>query len=213
MTSCGSRKGNMINCLTQYIKCCCRRLCFPDTLKFLQGILLLLLLASCKNKDEDIRNIIDKNALQEDRAEEVTIIYSEGGKVNFRLFAKELVRNEMARPPYADLRNGLKLESFNDSMEVESTLTARYARYYEKQQNVLLRDSIVVVTRKGERLSTEELVWNQKLQKFYTEKPVSIRTATQVIYGNGLEANQDFTWYEISQIRGSVRVKKDEMPE
>jgi len=176
------------------------------------GIFFCLALGSCKNKMSDIEQIVGKNALKEDKADEVTIIYSEGGKVKFKLYTRELIRNEVARPPFADLRNGLKLESFNDSLQVESTLTARYARYYERQQNVLLRDSIVVVNKKGDRLSTEELVWNQQLKKFYTEKPVSIRTATQVIYGDGLEANQDFSWYQITNIKGMVRVKKDEMP-
>lgn len=190
-----------------------RYITYSFTRSLLPGILLCALISSCKNKKTDIDNIVSKNMLREDKADEVTIIYSEGAKVRFKLFTKELIRNEVAKPPFADLRNGLRLESYNDSLQIESVLTAKYARFYEKEQNVLLRDSIIVVNKKGDRLSTEELVWNQKLQKFYTEKPVSIRTATQVIYGNGLEANQDFSWYQIMNIKGSVRVKKSEVPE
>lgn len=174
---------------------------------------VFLFFVSCKNNNKDIQDIVQKNEMKVDKADEVNIVYSEGAQVKFRLYTKQLIRNEIARPAYTDLFGGLRLESYDDSLNVESTLTAKYARYYEKKQNVLIKDNIVVVNKKGERLATEELVWNQELGKFYTEKPVSIRTVSQVIYGDGLEANQDFSWYKISNIKGMVRVKKDEMPE
>ena len=96
---------------------------------------------------------------------------------------------------------------------MNSTLTARYARWYEKQGNILIRDSIVVVNKKGEKLNTEELVWHQGIRRFYTEKFVRITTPTQVMFGDGLEANEDFTWYEIKNPKGVVRVNKSEVSE
>lgn len=181
----------------------------PSTLVL--GILLWAF-ASCHNNTKEIKDLMDKATMQEDKAFGVTILYSENGKVKVRLFANEFVRNEQAKPPYVDMKKGLKMEAFNDSGKVESTLTAKYARYYEKQQNILIRDSIVVVNKKGERLNTEELVWNQKLQKLYTEKFVRIITPTQMMYGDGLEANQDFTWYKIKNIKGVMSVDKKEVP-
>jgi len=178
------------------------------------GILFLLICASsCKNDPKTILSLTSKSQMQEDRAEDVTILYSKRGKVEARLFAHEFVRNEFAKPPYTDLKKGIKVEFFDDSEKVESTLTARYARYYEKQGNVLIRDSIVVVNKKGEQLNTEELVWNQNIGKFYTEKFVRISTPTQVTYGDGLEANQDFTWYQIKNLKGMVQVNKSEVPQ
>lgn len=183
------------------------------TLKMLQGILFLSLISACKNKTSDIHELLNKTSFTEDKAEEVVIIFSENGKVKGRLFATEFIINDHAKPPYMDARKGLKIESYNDSTQVESTLTARYARYYMKQGNILIRDSIVVVNRKGERLSTEELVWNDKLKKFYTEKFVRIQTPTQLMFGDGLEANQDFTSYEIYNIKGIMQVDKTDVPE
>jgi LPS export ABC transporter protein LptC len=177
------------------------------------GILFLLLLTACKNDKSEIDKLVGKISFTEDKAEGVVIIFSENGKVKGRLFATEFIINEQAKPPYMDARKGLRIESYNDSIQLESTLTARYARYYPQKGNILIRDSIVVVNRKGERLATEELVWNDELKKFYTEKPVRIKTPTQVIYGDGLEANQDFTWYQITNIKGIIQVNKDEVPE
>lgn len=177
------------------------------------GILFLLLLASCHNDQKEIDELTGKSALQVDKGTDVTIIYSENGKVRGRLFAKEYIHNTQARPPYMDMNKGLKIEMFDDSLKVTTTLTARYGRYYETQNNVLIRDSVVIINAKGEKLNTDELVWNQSVQKFFTEKPVRITTPTQVMYGNGLESNQDFTEYEITNPTGMVQVQKNELPQ
>lgn len=168
---------------------------------------------ACKNDPKEIDALVGKQAIQEDRAEDVTIIYSEHGKSRIRMFATEFIRNEIAKPPFVDMRKGLKVEFFDDSMNIESTLTAMYARWYEGKGNVLIRDSVVVVNKKGETLRTEELIWNQDVRKFYTEKFVRINTPDQVMYGDGLEANEDFSWYRIKNPKGTVRVNKEEMPE
>jgi len=176
-----------------------------NTLKTLQGILFLFLVA-CQNKTEEIKELTDKLSMQEDKAYGVTIIYSEQAHVKAQLYATEFVHNAQAKPSYFDAKKGLKIEFFDDSTHVESTLTARYARYYDQEGNILIRDSIVVVNKKGEQLQTEELVYSQKLKKFYTDKPVKIITPEQTLYGDGLEANEDFSAYTIKNIKGTLSV-------
>lgn len=184
------------------------------TRTYMPGILLFAILTGCKNDPKEISALVSKGAQQEDKAEDVTILYSDNGNVKMKLYAREFVKNDAAKPPYTDMRKGLKVEFYGaDSMKVESTLTARYARYYEKQGNILIRDSIVIVNKKGEQLNTEELVWNQSAKKLFTEKFVKITTPTQVMYGDGLEANEDFTWYRILNPKGIVAVDKKEIPE
>ena len=75
---------------------------------------------------------------------------------------------------------------YNDSLMVESTITARTARYYTDQQNVIARDSVVVKNVKGDKLQTEELIWNKKLQRFYTEKFVRMTINGQPSWGYGV---------------------------
>ena len=183
------------------------------TRTLLPGILLFAMVIGCKNDPKEINALVTKGAQQEDKAEDVTILYSDNGHVKMKLYAKEFVKNDVAKPPYTEMRRGLKVEFFDDSLNVESTLNARYARYYEKQNNILIRDSIVIVNKKGEKVNTEELVWNQSAKKLFTEKFVKITTPTQVMYGDGLEANEDFTWYRILNPKGIVAVDKKEIPE
>jgi len=176
------------------------------------GVLFLLfMMTACKNDPNTIRALTSRSLGQEDRAKDVTIIISEHGKVKVQLFAHDFIRNEMAKPPYTDMKNGVKAEIYNDSGVIENTITARNARYYEEQGNILVRNSVVIVNRKGDKLNTEELVWNQNIRKIYTEKAVKITTPTQVLFGDGLDANEDFSSYQIKNFKGSIQVNgKDE---
>jgi LPS export ABC transporter protein LptC len=177
------------------------------------AILPLLWATSCVNDPNDIKALTGKGYLQEDRATDVTAIYSKEGKIKARLFAHQYIRNESAKPPFIDMYKGLKVEFYNDSTQIEHILTADSSRYYEAQGNVLVWGNVKIVSRNGDTLTTQELVWNQSIEKIYTEKQVRIATGTDVLFGNGLEANQDFTWYHITNPQGSVAVNKGEVPQ
>lgn len=171
----------------------------------------MIALSSCKNDMSKLPPDANRD-WENDRATDVTFIYSQKGKTKAQLKTKEFIKNDNAKPPYMDMLKHVKVDFYNDSMRVESTLTARYARYYTKSENILVRDSVVVVNERGEKLETEELIWNQKLGKFYSEKFVKITSQGQVSYGDGLEANQDFSWFRINNQRGTIPVDKGDFP-
>lgn len=184
---------------------CCRRAAFLFACCFV--------LASCNNSMEEINDLTSRARVGQDKGEDVTILYSVAGKVKARLFAHTFIRNESADPPYTEMKDGLRADFFNDSVQLKSTVTARYGRYYEREGNVLLRDSVHVVNDKGDQLDTQELVWNEKMQKFFTEKPVRITTPSQVLIGTGMVASRDFSDYQFTNVRGSVQLEKGQVPE
>jgi lipopolysaccharide assembly outer membrane protein LptD (OstA) len=74
---------------------------------------------------------------------------------------------------------------------------------------MIARNNVEVINIKGEKLNSEELIWNNKNKKIYTEKFVTIQTKDEIIYGDGLEANEDLTNYKIKKIRGTIQVKEN----
>ena len=166
----------------------------------------------CKNDMKKIKTTLNRSMLNTERADEVQIIYSKEGHTKAQLFTKTFNHIQNTIPTYIEMKNGLKVEFYDDSLKVLSTLTSKYGKMFEDTGNVLVRDSVVVTNAKNEQLNTEELVWNEKLQKFYTEKFVKISTPTQVIYGDGLESNQTFTQYKITNVKGIIGVNKNTLP-
>jgi len=199
---------NMYDNLVKHIKS------ITNTTKHTFVVLVIALTAAgCKNDPEAIRALTGKHNAQEDKAKGVTFIYSQNGAVSMRVYARDFVRNNNPHRPYIDMNNELKLEFFNDSGEIQAVLTADSSRFYENQHDFIVWDSVVIISSKGEQLNTDELIWNESAQKFFTEKPVRITTASEVLYGDGMEANRDFTWYRILRPKGSLQVEKGEVPE
>lgn len=182
-------------------------------LSILLPVVAACILPSCTNDPETIRALTGGPRSQEDRAHGVTFLYSQEGDMKMRIYAHEFIRNNNPKRPYVDMNKGLKMEFFNDSGEIEDVLTADSSRYYETQRDFIVWDSVQIVSKKGERLNTDELIWNEKAQKFFTEKAVTITTANEVLYGDGMEANRDFTWYRILRPKGTLQVEKGEVPE
>ena len=67
---------------------------------------------------------------------------------------------------------------------------------------------MVVVNRKGERLNTEKLIWDERNELLSSDRFVKITTAEEIIFGDGFEANQDFSRYRIFNVKGRLTVKK-----
>jgi len=180
-----------------------------------QGIFLVVCFVVCSSCENDLSKLPGNNALKDlenDRASDVTFIYSEQGKTRAKLHTKEFIGNETAKPPYIDFLKGVKMDMYNEQLLVESTITARTARYYTVPQNVIARDSVVVKNVKGDILQTEELIWNKKLQRFYTDKFVRMTINGQPSWGYGLEATEDLSYVRIKNQRGTIPVNEKDIP-
>lgn len=178
----------------------------------LLAILFCIFLYSCKNDLKNLRAKQNTFSLNTERAEEVSILYGKDGVTKAKLYTKSFQHIQNVSPSYIEMKEKLRVDFYNDSLQIQSTLTAKYGKYFEQDGNVLVRDSVKVVNLKNEQLETEELIWNEKIQKFYTEKFVKITTPTQVIYGDGLESNQNFSEYKIINVKGMIGISQNAFP-
>ncbi len=180
--------------------------------KYFCFLCILISFIACKEDELGIEEIKEIYETKRERGEDVTILYSENGYTKAKLFAHSFFQKKDITPPFVEMKDGLRVDFFNEAAVMQNTLTAKYGRYYESKGNVLVKDSVVVKNVKGETLETEELIWNEKLGKFYSDKQVKVTTPTQIIYGDGLEANQDFSQYQIKNVKGVISVDKNRVP-
>jgi len=169
--------------------------------------------ASCENSLKDINDLTQKKIGVEE-AKQVEIIYSLGAKTKARITAPYMLRHEVDTP-YVEFPKTIHADFFNDSLRTESRMDAHYGRYMETESKVFLKDSVVVFNVKGDTLYCNELYWDRARvgREFYTDKPVRIRTPTEIIDGDGLDAPEDFKSWHIINGRGTVRVSSEEFPQ
>ena len=165
-----------------------------------------IFLSACENNATIVNNLNKKKTGIEE-ARNININYTLAGKTRSILSAP-LMLNVNDTVPYVEFPNTIHADFYSDEGEVESVLTAKYAKYRQNQSIVFLKDSVKVINiQKGDTLYCNELYWDRSRTgtEFYTNKPVRIRTKTQSINGaGGMESAQDFKNWHIMEVNNSV---------
>jgi len=164
------------------------------------------LLNSCENDLEEIKNVATSDELKYETMKMVELLYSDSAIIRVKVLGNKMLRYLDVNTPRQEFPEGIKVDFFDLSGRIQSELTAKYALRFEKKNEIIVKDSVVWESKKMEMLETEELIWDEKLNKVYTKKFVKITRPGEIIYGYGFEANQDFTRWEINAITGRIKV-------
>lgn len=183
--------------------------------KYFNAVFLLscIFLCSCENDEAKVKNLsLKKVGIEE--AKTIVLNYTIGGKIK-AILTSPLMLNVEESVPYVEFPQTLQVDFYNDTGKIESKLNAHYGKYKQFQSIVYLKDSVVVINmEKGDTLQCNELYWdrNRTGTEFYTDKPVRIRTRTEVIDGKGMEASQDFKNWRITESVGTISVPASKFP-
>jgi LPS export ABC transporter protein LptC len=175
--------------------------------QYISIIVSALLFAACENDMAKVKLLSNKEAEPVESASNVKILYSDSAKLQSEITAPEMNHYE-TETPYLEMPLGLKAIVYDNAGEVKSRITADYGINYQREQRMEVKKNVVVVNEKGEQLNTEHLVWDQKQAKLRSDEFVKITTKDEIIFGTGLEANEDFTKYKIFNIKGTLSINK-----
>lgn len=171
-------------------------------------IFIIGIVCSCKNDIKDI-NALTTNIKEPIRTgKNVELIYSEKGNTKIKIKAPEMAEFE-GKENYLEMIKGVEVMFYDSNQVVTTTLTSNYAINKIDKNIMEAKNDVVVVNEKGEKLNTEHLVWLQDSAKIYTNEFVKITTADEILMGDGLVSNEDFTKYKILKIKGVINVKED----
>jgi LPS export ABC transporter protein LptC len=138
--------------------------------------------------------------------ENVELYYSENDKVKVKMLAKLLYEFENGDREFPE---GVYMEFFDESGNLESTLKANHAFYFKQDEQWRGRGDVEVKNiLKNQQLNTEELFWKPKQKKIFNDKFVTIRRDGDVIYGEGLEAKEDMSDYVIKKPAAEFEVSE-----
>ncbi len=184
----------------------------------MKNILLYILVSfplfftSCEN-DIDVVNSITsatEKKLPLESSKNVEFLYSDSAIVRAKLIAPQIDRYA-GQKPYLELPKGMNIIFYQSTKKEQTTLTANYGIGFDSGNGLMekmeAKGNVIVVNEKGEKLNTEHLIWNATTKKIYTDDFVKITTKDQVIWGDGMEADQDFSEYQIKNVKGEIDIK------
>lgn len=178
-------------------------------LKKITNIAILLgvaMFVSCKSDLETIQALTHKDDSPIESGFDVEVIYSQNARIQMILKAPRMDRFP-ADKNYIEMPEGISVIFYDSLMNITSTLTANYAINYLTDNLFEARNDVVVINEANEKLNTEQLIWDQKKGVIYSEKFVKITTADETLFGDGMDADERFTTWEIKNPRGTFSVE------
>ena len=143
-------------------------------------------------------------------ARNIDFTFSDSAMVQIRLTGPVMHAYE-GEDPYMVFPEGFMVEFYDSVLNVTTTITGLYGIHYREKKFMEARHNVVVTNfETGERLDTEELIWDMSKEIIYSNKFVKITSEDGVIFGDGLEAEQDFSKRKILNPSGEIEVKEDE---
>ena len=171
--------------------------------------IFFLLLVGCDSELTAPNREISKSDLYIERATDIEMLYSDSAVVRLSIQAPTLLNHIMSGQEKKEFPDGIKVDFFNESGQTTSTLTAKSAIQNERDDKIFIREDVVVKSKSNETLETDELIWDERAKKLYTDKWVKVSTPDEVIYGYGFTSNQEFSYWEIRKVRGRFNVGSD----
>lgn len=174
-------------------------------------VVVLFLLFSCTNTEpEHIEAVVDRAAVPKLHALEVSTVISDSGITRYRITTPQWDMYDRASPSYWEFPHGVHFERFDENLKVDANIHCEYAKFLENEQLWELKGNVRATNIDGELFETEQLFWNQRTEKMYSDSLIKITQADYIITGKGFESNQQMTKYDIKQTLGIIPIQDEE---
>ncbi|MBY0481062.1 MAG: LPS export ABC transporter periplasmic protein LptC [Chitinophagaceae bacterium] len=166
----------------------------------------------CENDINIVKNL-GKKKLGVDEARQVETYMSQDGKTKAKLVAPLMLLTQDEYGKKIEYPKTLRVDFFDDTLHIQSKLFALYGTYSERENKILLKDSVIIFNIKGDTLICKELTWDQATQRFTTDKQIFISQsspARQRLFGIGFSSDQNLTDVHIGHVQpGSFFIVPD----
>lgn len=172
------------------------------------ALFLAAVMTACATDPGEVNEIFSAADPGVERAEDFHMIFSDSGRIKARISGPLLLHYLDPSKQQDEFPEGVNVEFYGASGNVQSWLSARYALRLARDQKVILRDSVVMNNEKGEKLQTAELIWDELAGMVKTDKFAKItREDGTIIYCYGFISNEQFTDYTLLSIEGPVNIE------
>lgn len=140
------------------------------------------------------------------QSDTLTMVYTKNGVKEYRFWTPLMERYEFARDPYMEFRYGINIITFDSLGGDASRLRADYAIFYEKRELWETRGNVVGEGADGRKLFTQQLFWDQKTDKVYSNVDCRIVDGDDEFVGEGFESDSEFKDWLFRESEGRMWV-------
>lgn len=167
-------------------------------LRLVVTVAVVLLLASCKEKNENLVAFsYDPELVPSLVTNEGSQLVSDSGITRYKMVYDVWMVFDKAKEPYWFFPEGLYVEQFTPDFEIESIVEADTAWFYVDKNLLRLKKNVHVENLRGDVFDSDELYWDRKNARVYSDAYIEVQQGDAKLSGYGFESNQQMTDFRI----------------
>lgn len=133
---------------------------------------------------------------------DVETLISDSGVTRYRIVTPIWYVYDEVEEPYWRFPEGLNLDKYDNFFRTEATVRADSAFYLKRKQTWRLDGNVNISNVMNEKFLTQQLFWDQRTHKLYSDSFIHIERTDRVLEGYGFESNEQLTRYTIKKVSG-----------
>ena len=133
---------------------------------------------------------------------DVETLISDSGVTRYRIVTPIWYVYDEVEEPYWRFPEGLNLNKYDNFFRTEATVRADSAIYLKRKQTCQLDGNVSISNVMNEKFLTQQLFWDQRTHKLYSDSFIHIERTDRVLEGYGFESNEQLTRYTIKKVSG-----------
>ena len=133
---------------------------------------------------------------------DVETLISDSGVTRYRIVTPIWYVYDEVEEPYWRFPEGLNLDKYDNFFRTAATVRADSAIYLKRKQTWQLDGNVSISNVMNEKFLTQQLFWDQRTHKLYSDSFIHIERTDRVLEGYGFESNEQLTRYTIKKVSG-----------
>ncbi len=171
---------------------------------------IILLIACGDEKSVEVKEF-NSDSVATVITRNIKTLISDSGLTQYRLTSQEWQMFEEATEPVWIFPKGLFIEKFDTLFNVAAYIKCDSATYHKEVKLWELNYNIAIQNMDGETMLTQQLFWDQRSKRVYSDKFIHIVRKDRIIEGYGFESNESFTNYKLMKPSGIFPVDEQMM--
>ena len=172
--------------------------------------LALVGLGGCKDDGKlGVATRIDPKKLPSMSTVNVATLISDSGITQYKIVSPLWNVYDEVDTTYWSFPKGIYLQKFDRQFNVIASVAADSARFFRMLNLWKLDGNVELRKEPGELFLTQQLFWDQRRNRLYSDSFIHIETPDRMLEGHGFESNDRLTKYSIRRPTGIFPVSED----
>ena len=174
------------------------------------AVALVVMFSGCKEDGKlGVASRIDPGKMPSMSTVNVSTLISDSGITQYKIVSPLWNVYDEVDTPYWNFPKGIYLQKFDRQFNVIASVAADSAKFFRLQNLWKLDGNVELHKEPGELFLTQQLFWDQRRNRLYSDSFIHIETPDRMLEGHGFESNDQLTKYSIRKPTGIFPVSED----